>query len=97
MTVKVKVMGYTMLFTYITRFNSKAMPANNTCHIKIVEIVYPIIWGPLHIVNRSRCKSFTVAKLNCNSLENICGWMVVLYGQSLLHRLFNWKKFAVTN
>ena len=31
------------------------------------------------------------AKLNCNLLENINGWMVVLYGQSLLHRLFHWK------
>ena len=38
-----------------------------------------------------------VAKLNCNSLETIHGWMVVLYGQSLLHRLFHWKSFTVTN
>ena len=37
----------------------------------------------LYIANRSRWRSFAVAKLNCNSLENICGWTVVLYGQSL--------------
>ena len=42
-------------------------------------------------------ENFTVAKLNCNSLENICGWMVVLHGQDLLHRLFHWKSFAVTD
>ena len=38
-----------------------------------------------------------VAELNCNSLENIHGWMVVLYGQSLLHRPFYWKGFMVTD
>ena len=27
------------------------------------------------------------AKLNCNLLENIHSWMIVLYGQNLLHRL----------
>ena len=37
------------------------------------------------------------ANLNCNSLENIRSWTVVLYGQSLLHRLFHWKSFIVTN
>ena len=36
-------------------------------------------------------------KINCNSLENILGWMVVLYGQSLLHMLFHWKSLTVTN
>ena len=36
-----------------------------------------------------------VVKLNCNSLENIHSWF--LYGQSLLHRLFHWKSFAVTD
>ena len=36
-----------------------------------------------------------VAELNFNSLENFRGWMVVLHGQSLLHRLFHWKSFAV--
>ena len=29
--------------------------------------------------------------------ESIHGWMVVLYGQSLLHRLFHWKSFTLTN
>ena len=48
-----------------------------------------------YIGNRSRRKSFTVAKLNGNSMENIHGWMVVLYGQSLLHSLFHWKSFVV--
>ena len=52
--------------------------------------------GP-YIANHSRCISFTVAKLNVNSLESIRGWTVVLYGQSLLHRLFHWKSFTVTN
>ena len=40
-------------------------------------------------------KKFHGSKLNFNSLENIRGCMVVLYGQSLLHRLFHWKSFAV--
>ena len=44
--------------------------------------------------NRLRWKSFMVAKLNYNSLENICGWTVVLYDQSLLYRL---KSFVVTD
>ena len=30
-------------------------------------------------------------KLDFNLLENICGWTIVLYGQSLLYRLFHWK------
>ena len=42
-------------------------------------------------------KSFTVANLKCNLLEKIHGWMVLLYGQSLLHRLFHWNSFTVTN
>ena len=46
------------------------------------------------IANCSRWKSFVVAKLNCNLLENICSWIVVMYGQNLLHRLFH---FAVTD
>ena len=54
-------------------------------------------WLLLYIANHSRWKSFAVAKLDCNSLENIRGWMAVLYGQSLLHRLFHWKSFVVTN
>ena len=49
-----------------------------------------------YIANRSRWKSFAVVEINCNSLENIHGCMVILYGQ-LLHRLFHWKSFAVTN
>ena len=50
-----------------------------------------------YIANHSRWKGFVVAKLNCNSLENIHGWTVVLYVQSLLHRLFHWKSFTVTS
>ena len=38
-----------------------------------------------------------VTELNCNSLENICGWTVVLHDQGLLHRLFHWKSFVVTD
>ena len=51
----------------------------------------------LYIANRLRWKSFTVVEINCNSLENIHGCMVILYGQTLLHRLFHWKSFAVTD
>ena len=45
------------------------------------------------------CKSFKVekfhnCKINWNSLESIRDWTVVLYGQSILHRLFQWKSFA---
>ena len=45
------------------------------------------------------CKSFEVEKFcSCsNSLENIHSWTVVLYGQSLLHKLFHWKSFWVTD
>ena len=39
-----------------------------------------------YIANFSRWISFAVEEMNCNSLENICGCMVVLCGQSLLHR-----------
>ena len=31
-----------------------------------------------YIANRSRWKSFVVAEMNCNSLENFCSWIVVL-------------------
>ena len=51
----------------------------------------------MYIANRSRWKSFAVEKLNCNSLENIRGWMVIFYGQDILHRQFHWKCFVVTN
>ena len=37
------------------------------------------------------------AKINCSVLENIRGWMVVLHGQSLLHWLFHWESFVVTD
>ena len=40
----------------------------------------------LYIANRSRW-NFAGVKLNCNLLENIRGWRVVVHGQSLLHRL----------
>ena len=51
----------------------------------------------LYIANRPRWKSFVVAKLNYNLLENILGWTVVLYGQSLLNELFHWKSFTAPN
>ena len=50
-----------------------------------------------YITNRSRWKSFAVTELNCNSLEYTYSWTVVLHGQGLLHRLFHWKSFTVTN
>ena len=38
--------------------------------------------GPVtYITSRLRWKSFAVAKLNCNLLENNCGWTVVFYDQ----------------
>ena len=49
----------------------------------------------IYIANHLRWKSFAVAKLNYNLLETISGWTVVLYGQSLLYRLFHWKSFTV--
>lgn len=42
-------------------------------------------------------KNFVVAKLKSNWLENIHGCMVVLYGQSFLHRLLHWKSSVVTD
>ena len=44
-----------------------------------------------YIANCSRWKSFMVAELNFNLLENFHGWTVVLHGQGLLHKLFHWK------
>ena len=35
--------------------------------------------------------------LNCNLLENTSGGTAVLYGQSLLHRLFHSVSFVVTD
>ena len=50
-----------------------------------------------YIANRSRWKSFVVVEINCNSLENIHGCMMIWYSQTLLHRLFHWKSFAVAD
>ena len=41
-----------------------------------------------YIANCSRWKWFAVVNLNYNSLKNICSCMIVLYGQTLLHRNF---------
>ena len=49
------------------------------------------------------CKSFEVEKFrgcrtNCNLLENICGWMVVLNGKAYYTSyVFHWKSFTVTD
>ena len=40
-------------------------------------------------------KLLQYGELNCNSLENFRGWMSVLYNQSLLHRLFQWKNSTI--
>ena len=47
----------------------------------------------LYIANRLRWSGCS------NLLENIHGCMVILYGQTLLHRLliFHWKSFTITN
>ena len=44
------------------------------------------IWGKA-ILQIIRGGKVLHVKLNCNFLENIHSWMVVLYGQGLLHRL----------
>ena len=44
-----------------------------------------------YIANCSRWKSFVVAELNFNSLENFYGWTVPLHGQSLLPSNFTRK------
>ena len=48
-------------------------------------------------INCSRWKSFAVAELNLNSLENIRSWMVVLHGKAYCtgYFTFHWKSFAV--
>ena len=41
-------------FISMTHFNSKATPSNDTdynCHINVVELVWPIIWGSYHIIS----------------------------------------------
>ena len=43
----------------------------------------------------SYCKLKNFAVVASNSLENIHGCMVILYGQTLLHRLLHWKSFVV--
>ena len=51
-------------------------------------------------LNHSRWKSFAVVEMNCNSLENVHGCMVILCGQTLLHSgiiAIYRKSFAVTN
>ena len=49
-----------------------------------------------YIVNCLRWKSFAVTELNCNSLENIYGWTVVLHGQGITQAI-SLEKFHVTN
>ena len=46
-----------------------------------------------YIANRLRWKSFVIAKLNCNFLENIHSWTVVLHGQSLFAQAISLEKF----
>jgi len=49
-----------------------------------------------YIANCSRWKSFAVAGLNCNSLENIHGCPSFAVTTSIRRKLFHWKSFAVT-
>ena len=53
----------------------------------------PIISRLMYLIlqNRLRWKSFAVAELNFNSLENICGWMVVLHGKAYCTGYFTGK------
>ena len=39
-----------------------------------------------YIVNHLRWKSFVVEEMDCNSLENIGGSIIVFYDQTLLHK-----------
>ena len=58
-------------------------------------MVFPNIYHILQIV-----KGGVVVEVNCNSLENICGCMVVLCGQTLLHNCIiaiSLEKFMVTD
>ena len=57
--------------------------------------IKPIYYRILQIVQGGKVLQY--AKLNCNLLENIHGWTVILYGQSLLHRpLFHWKSLRLS-
>ena len=47
----------------------------------------------LYIANRLRWKSFAVAKLNCNLLESILSWTVVLCGQKPIAQAILLEKF----
>ena len=45
-------------------------------------------------------ESSVAIEMNCNLLENIHSYIVILCGQTVLHRtllLFHWKSFMVTN
>ena len=57
--------------------------------------IKPIYYRILQIVQGGKVLQY--AKLNYNLLENIHGWTVILYGQSLLRKPFHWKSFAVTD
>ena len=54
-----------------------------------------------YIVSRVRWKSFVVEEMDCNSLKNICGSIIVFYDQNLLHKgivlLIHWKSFLFTD
>ena len=41
---------------------------------------------PYNIIPAFKVESFIVEKMDCNLLENIHGWMVVLCGQTLLYK-----------
>ena len=50
-----------------------------------------------YITNCSRWKSFVVAEMKCNSLENFCSCIVVLCICTRILSLIHWKSFVFTN
>ena len=89
------------------RENHESFPPRKFCRIRYIAI--KILYGEFillynisfqflvqlpYIANCLSGKTFAVC---CNSLENSCGYTSILYSQSLLHKLFHWKNFAITD
>ena len=66
------------------------MPVALLSDIVIISVIV-IITLMIYIANHLRWKSFTVAELNYNLLENIHGWMAVLHGKAYYTGYFTGK------
>ena len=82
--IKQEFSKLSLLLSYFETFILKMLHLFNEILANIILKLLCILIT--YIANCSRWKSFAVEEINCNSLENICGCMVVLCGQSLLHR-----------